>query len=96
MMQSVLVEMMARRRDRCIAVILGLKERECDQYLAKDASEKLRKVILDQVNDLYAFNLDICNSLDQPDEGVVLNEYHLNRLDEIHQMISELVVDDGE
>ena len=92
-MQPVLLEMMARRRDRCIAVILGLKERECEQYLPREASEKLRKVILDQINDFYSFNLDICNSLDV--ETVIPNEEYYKRLDEIHRMVSE-IVDDGE
>ena len=79
---TILSDMLARRRDRAISIILGMKEKECDRHLPKDASQKMRKVVLDQVNDLVDFAMDLCNSLDNGE--VVLNEDYLKKLDEIH------------
>lgn len=60
-------EILKRRRDRSIAIILSLKEREIDPLLeqlpsGKRASQALRKVVLDQINDLYQLALDIASS----------------------------------
>jgi hypothetical protein len=60
-------EILKRRRDRAIAIILSVKEREVDPLLSQmpggtRASQLLRKVVLDQINDLYALALDIANS----------------------------------
>lgn len=82
-MQTVMNDVLSRRRDRCIAIILGVKERECDSALTPHASAKLRKVILDQLNEYHDFVMDVCKSLDTNDE-VVLNEYYLDKIDEIH------------
>lgn len=82
---SVLPEMLARRRDRAISIVLGLKERECDSYLPKETSQKLRKVVLDQFNDLVDFAMDVCNSLDTGE--IVLNEEYLKKIDELHDSI---------
>lgn len=69
--------LLARRRDRSIAIILGVKERECDPYLPEEASRKLRKVILDQFNDFAMLVHDLADS------GVVLNQEYLDKLDAI-------------
>lgn len=84
-MNSALMEMLAKRRDRSISIILGTKERECDRDLSREASQKLRKVILDQVNDLVDFAIDVCDSLDTG--GVILNEQYLTKLDELHDAV---------
>lgn len=60
-------EILKKRKDRTIAVILSIKEREVDPLLSQmpggtRASQLLRKVVLDQVNDLYALALDITTS----------------------------------
>jgi hypothetical protein len=68
-------KLLARRRDRAIAIILGVKERECDPYLPEEASRKLRKVVLDQFNEFSALVEDIADS------GVVLNQEYLAKLD---------------
>lgn len=88
--QSILSDMLARRRDRAISIILGLKEKECDSYLSRDASQKLRKVVLDQVNDLVDFAMDMCNSLDSGD--VILNEDYLRKLDKIYDAAELIMV----
>lgn len=84
-MNTVLMDMLSRRRDRSIAIVLSIKERDCDGHLPRDASAKLRKVVLDQFNELADFAIDVCNSLDTGD--VVLNEVWLGKLDEIHQVV---------
>lgn len=75
-------ELLRKRRDRAIAIILGVKERECDQHLPAQASARLRKVILDQLNEFYDLCLDVMRSLDTGD--VTLNQLYLDKLDEIH------------
>lgn len=86
---NVLPEMLARRRDRAISIVLGLKERECDTYLPREISQKLRKVVLDQMNDLVDFAMDVCNSLDTGE--VVLNEVYLKKIDELYDGVAKLV-----
>lgn len=71
--------LLARRRDRAIAIILSVKERECDAYLPEDASKRLRKVILDQFNDFASLLGDIADS------GVVLNQDYLDKIDKIYE-----------
>lgn len=81
-MQTAMADMLAKRRDRAIAIILGVKEREIDTHLPKEAQAKLRKVILDQVNDLYDVALELLKSLDHEDS--VVNELWLEKLDAIY------------
>lgn len=87
--QQVLNDILAKRRDRAIAIVLGVKERECDKFLPDVASKKLRKVILDQMNDLTDVALDILKSLDSS-SGTTLNEVWLDKLEEIRDAIGEL------
>lgn len=85
-MQNIVSDVLSRRRDRTIAIILGVKERECDDFLPREVSQKLRKIILDQMNEYHGFVMDVCQSLDTNDE-VVLNEHYLDLIDEIHRAI---------
>ena len=73
-------EFLGKRRDRAIATILSFKERECDQYLPEDVSYDLRKVILDQMNDVVDLAYDLIN------DDIVINEAFLDKLDEILNM----------
>ena len=77
--------LLRKRRDRAIAIVLGLKEREADQYLPPAVSAKLRKVILDQMNDLYDTCLDLLGSSD--DGSVVLNESYLRKIDDMYELL---------
>ena len=77
--------LLRKRRDRAIAIVLGLKERECDQYLPPQVSAKLRKVILDQMNDLYDTCLDLLGSSD--DGSVVLNELYQRKIDDMYELL---------
>lgn len=67
-------ELIGKRRDRAIAIILGFKEDNCDEYLPDDIKERLRKVILDQINDVCNFSIDVA------EEKTVINEEFLKRL----------------
>jgi hypothetical protein len=60
-------DILRKRRDRAIAIILGLKEREVDPLLLQEpggsrASAMMRKVVLDQINDFYDMALDVASS----------------------------------
>jgi hypothetical protein len=62
-------EILKKRRDRAIAIILSIKEKEVDPLLTQvgggsQASRIMRKVILDQVNDFYDMALDVATSSD--------------------------------
>jgi hypothetical protein len=86
-MQATLIELLRRRKDRACAIVLGVKEREVDPYLRAhpEASEKLRKVVLDQLNEFYEVVMDIVNSLDSGD--VVLNDHYLQKIDDLHRTV---------
>lgn len=83
-MQEVVSDIVARRKDRAIAVLLGIKEREVDKYLPPEVSQRLRKAILDQLNDYTTLILDVLRSLNS-DSTVVLNELYLDKLEEVHR-----------
>lgn len=77
--------LLRKRRDRAIAICLSLKEREADPFLPPQVSAKLRKVILDQMNDLYDTCLDLLGSSD--DGTVILNEEYLRKIDDLHDLL---------
>lgn len=86
-MNNSLIELLARRRDRAIATILNVKERECDEHLPAHARAALRKVVLDTVNDFYDVCIDVAKSLDN--DSVVVNQAYIERkLDEIYEAVN--------
>lgn len=85
MVNSSLDSLLARRRDRAIAIILGVKERECDARLSPEQSGKLRKVVLDQLNEYHDLVADVVRSLDTGD--VVLNDIYLTKIDDIYNQL---------
>lgn len=85
-MQDALRDLLEKRRNRAIAIVLGVKERECDRDLNAHSSQKLRKVVLDQFNEFHDLVLDIMASLDRGE--VVLNEEYLKRIDEMHEVLT--------
>lgn len=84
-MDSQVKALLAKRRDRSIAKVLGFKERECDEFLPSHLRQDLRKVILDEINDFYDLALDLLSSLDNG--TVLLNQVYLDKLDEIHERV---------
>jgi hypothetical protein len=77
---------LGKRRDRAIATILSFKERECDQFLPPEVAQRLRKEILDQINEVCDVAFDLINDVD-----VVWNEEFMDRLDDLYDKIHELV-----
>lgn len=75
------IGLLEKRRNRCIATILGFKEKQCDGYLTEEISNNLRKVILDEINGLCELVFDILN------EDVLFNEEYFTMLEEIHGAI---------
>lgn len=70
-----------KRSKRCMATILGFKEKHCDAFLPEDISESLRKVILDEVNELINLVTDIL------DEDVMFNDEYFTMLEDIHDIL---------
>jgi len=70
-----------KRSKRCMATILGFKEKYCDAFLPEDISENLRKVILDEINELINLVTDIL------DEDVMFNEEYFTMLEDIHDIL---------
>lgn len=85
-MDSGIKDLLERRRNRAIAIVLGVKERECDVELNAAQSQKLRKVVLDQFNDFCDLAVDILESA-TANNGVVLNDHYLQILEDIHAAI---------
>ena len=61
--------MIGKRRDRVIATILSEKEYLLDEYLPPEVSSSFRKIVLDEINDLADFCMDLT-----ADSGYVFNE----------------------
>jgi hypothetical protein len=85
-MNEAVVSLLAKRRDKAIAVILSTKELHCDEFLPDSESSVLRKVVLDQINDYYDLCFDIIKSLDN--DSVVLNNDYLDKIDEIYNKVT--------
>lgn len=89
MTDEVVTLLIRRRRDKAIAAILGVKEREADPHLPVDVRRALRKVVLDQLNDLTALVEDLVSALTTAQDGtVVLNELYLTKIAEIHEAVT--------
>jgi hypothetical protein len=84
-MNQAVISILERRRNKAIAVVLGVKEREVDYYIPKPIQDKLRKVVLDQFNDYHELCVDVFRSLDN--DEVTLNEHYLELLDDIHSAV---------
>lgn len=76
---------LGKRRDRAIATLLSFKERECDGYLPQEVSQRLRKEILDQINEVCDVAFDLID-----DSDVVWNEDFMDRFDELNEKIDQL------
>lgn len=85
-MNTTLVDLLNKRRDRAIAIILRTKEQEIDRFVPMDQSMKMRKVVLDQVNAFADLATDLISSLSD-NSDVVLNDLWLEKLDEIYEAI---------
>ncbi len=86
-MQDSVRDLLTRRKNRAAAIILGMKDDECDYYLPEETSKKLRKVVLDQMNDFYDVCVDVIESLDG---SYIINDLWLEKLDQIHDDLMDL------
>lgn len=84
-------DILKKRRDRAIAIVLSIKEREVDPVLGtsdagRNASRILRKVVLDQINDFCDLALDVASSGEAP--NFEFNpEVWLRKINEIHRVV---------
>lgn len=78
-------DLIAKRCDRAMAVILTVKEKECDQFLDEEAKYQLRKVVLDQINELKEFIKDLMDTVNE--STVIANQLYLER---IETLVSEM------
>lgn len=93
-----------RRRSRAIKAILGVKEAVCDDHLPPGSSDQLRRVVLEELNDLVEVALAVLDGLEQRvADGVVYNELWLEKIDQIHaamvtggRVVSDPGMRDGE
>lgn len=85
-MNQAVTSILERRKNKAIAIVLGVKEREIDSSLAKELQDKLRKVVLDQFNEYHELCLDVIKSLDTGE--VTLNEHYLEMLDDMHSVLT--------
>lgn len=74
-----------RRKNKAIAIVLGVKEREIDSRLPRELQDKLRKVVLDQFNEYHEIALDVLRSFDTGE--VALNEHYLDLITELHSAV---------
>ena len=79
MPSNALKEMLSRRKDRSIATILSYKDEVMDEFLPSDVSFEFRKLVLDQLNDLYDFSLDVLRSVEG--NSMTINEEYVDRLE---------------
>lgn len=79
-------ELIDRRCRKSIAICLGFKEREADEFLPAEVRAKLRKVIIDQFNEVASLGADIAESL-EGQGGTVLNDLWMERIERIHDAV---------
>lgn len=79
------VTVIDRRAKRAAATILGFKDRECRMYLPDDVDDKLRKIVLDQINELAHLAIDCVNSVS---DASVTNQMYVDLLEEIRDKVS--------
>lgn len=89
--QDPILNLLERKKNRLIRVILGTKERLYDpEDVAHDDPDAaaFRKVVLDEVNDFFEQVTDIICTL-QSDRTVVVNQLFLDKLDELKNDLRE-------
>ena len=74
-------EILHKKTKRSIAIILSYKEKQCDRFLPQDISDGLRKVILDEINDVYTLALDLMS------DDVIFNEDFLDKFNELYDKV---------
>lgn len=78
-------ELIRRRANRAIKTILTEKERVADDYLDYDEAESLRRVVLNEINDLSSLASALVESV--ADESRSVNELYMSLLEEVHARV---------
>jgi hypothetical protein len=77
-----------KRRGRAIKAILRVKEARADPHLPPPVADELRRVVLEELNDLTEVVLTVFASLEQRlDDGAVYNQLWLERLEALHAAV---------
>ena len=87
-MSDPLVELLDRKKNRLIRVILGTKERLYPDGVVPDDGGAFRKVVLDEINAFFEQVSDIIDTL-QHDRSIVVNQLFLDKLDELREEIRQ-------
>lgn len=88
-MTDPLVDLLDRKKNKMIRVILGTKERlHPDDVCGDDGT--FRKVVLDEVNAFFEHVTDIVETLQQ-DRTIAVNQLFLDKLDELRDVVRETV-----
>lgn len=79
-----LIQLLERRKNKAIRAILGTKER----LYPDDDDGMLRKVVLDEINELFEQVEDSISSL-QAGQTVMVNQFYLDKLEELQDWFQE-------
>ncbi len=84
MTDSPIDKLLETRGNKAIAIILSAKEELCDPHITQESAAIMRKVVLDQVNDLVEVALDLIH-----DNGDTIynDEYFRRRIDAIYNEV---------
>jgi hypothetical protein len=83
------VELLDRKKNKMIRVILGTKERlHPDEVCGDDGA--FRKIVLDEVNAFFEHVTDIVETLQQ-DRTIAVNQIFLDKLDELRDELTSKV-----
>lgn len=78
-------EILRRRKSRAIRAILTEKERVADTLLDQDESDALRRVVMNELNDVVALAETLLASVSEGNRE--LNELFFLKVDEIHAQV---------
>lgn len=83
-MDKTMIDLLSRRKDRALAIILRFKELDCDEFLPQPTRVALRKIILDQINSYHDLAVDL---LESSSDDALINQIWLQKLEEIHSVV---------
>ncbi len=79
-------DVVSRRCNKAIAIILRHKDEHLDPHLSEEESQLFRTLVLDQINDLHDLFLDLLKV--SKDDSAVVNEHYLNMIEEVHTAVT--------
>ena len=79
-------DVVSRRCNKVIAIILRYKDEHLDPYLPEETANEFRTLVLDQINDLHDLFVDLLKV--SKDDSAVVNEHYLALLEEVHVAVT--------